>query len=290
MTFTGCGWPSMVPAPKTIPSPAVWSHRAMPLRASLLAFCLLVASFAQAVDFRIETKVFLADEEVPVSQNTTLFESGVIYDFAESPSRVAIFHQGAGDQGGRFLLLAPALNLKTEVDTARVDAALDKLGQWALRQENPLLRFAANPQFEEKWNEESGELALTGPAMEYKLLTTPLEQPNASRALANYWNWYAKLNCLLSPSLPPHARLEVNKQLVTRKLLPLEVNLTLSKDESTRLRAEHDYTWRLSKEDRDRIRLVGNQLDMFDEVSNEEFHAAEQQAARAAAKPGRRRR
>jgi hypothetical protein len=256
----------------------------MSFRALSVALSLIVASLCPAADFRIETKVFSGEEEVPVSQNTTLFNEGVIYDFAESPPRVAIFHQGAGGVGGRFLLLAPNLNLKTEVDTARVDGALEKLGQWAIRQENPLLRFAASPQFEEAWDEETGELLLSGPNMKYTLSTTPLDDPASLRDLANYWNWYAKLNCLLSPSIPPQARLEVNKVLVSRKVLPHEVTLTLSKEEGTQLRAEHVYVWRLSKEDRDRIRLVGDQLDMFDDVSNEEFQAAEREAARVAAK------
>lgn len=259
----------------------------MSTRIAAAVLGLVLSSPALAVDFRIETKVFLGDEEVPVSQNTTLFEKGVIYDFAENPSRVAVFYHGAQGEAGRFLLLSPTLSLRTEVDTARVDAALDKLGQWATRQQNPLLRFAANPKFEETYDEESGELTLTSPQIAYKLLTVPLEDAAAKGDLQNYWNWYAKLNCLLSPSIPPHARLEVNRVLASRQLLPQEVTLTLAGDESTRLRAEHEYLWRLSKEDRDRIRLVGDQLTLFDEVSNEEFHNAERAAVGAAARPKR---
>ena len=38
-----------------------------------------------AEDFRIETAVYVADEEQPVSKNVTLFEAGVVYDFLEQP-------------------------------------------------------------------------------------------------------------------------------------------------------------------------------------------------------------
>lgn len=252
----------------------------------LVAFatCLLLASCTFAADFRIETKVYMGDDDRPKSENTTLFHNGVIYDFAEGPSRIAIFRHGADGQPGRFVLLLPQLSLRTEINAQRVDAALDKLGQWAMRQRDPLLRFAANPSFEEKFDEATGKLQLTGSMMTYELATSPLNQPEAMGDLENYLNWYAKLNCLLSPSIPPHARLEVNQALIKRGRLATEVTLTLGGDRSTRLRAEHVHIWRLSKEDRDRIRLVGDQLSLFTEVTNEEFQQAEHQAAKVTSK------
>ena len=219
-----------------------------------------------------------------MSENTTLFHNGVIYDFAEAPSRVAIFRHGNEDRSGRFLLVAPKLSLRTEVNAERIDAALGKLGQWATRQRDSLLRFAANPDFTESYDEATGKLLMTGSAMTYELSTTPLEVPEARGEIENYLNWYAKLNCLLAPSMPPHARLEVNKALTKRQLLPIEVTLTINRNRSAQLRAEHVYVWRLSKEDRERIDLVGDQLTLFREVSNEEFQAAEHQAAKAATK------
>ncbi len=256
----------------------------MLIRSLVLTTCLLFAGSALAVDFRIETKVFIGEEVLPVSENTTLFLNGVIYDFAESPSRVAVFRHGVGGESGRFLLLAPKTSLRTEINAERVDAALAKLGQWAIRQRNPLLRFAANPQFTETYDEATGTLSLASATMTYKLATSPLDHPDAKVDLDNYLNWYAKLNCLLAPSMPPQARLEVNKVLARRNLLPSEVTLTLGGDKETRLRAEHTYVWRLSKEDRERIQLVGDQLALFREVTNEEFQAAEHEAAKVAAK------
>lgn len=245
----------------------------------LLAGVLLGGSSVFAADFRIETKVFMADELVPLSQNTTLFHQGVIYDFAESPKRVAIFRHAGPATGGQFLLLDPQRNLRTEIPTSRIDTALNKLQTWASQQRHPLLKFAAQPEFEELYDEETGLLTLTATQMTYSVATTPIEDPAATRDLQNYLDWYAKLNCLLSPSMPPMPRLELNKSLARRKLAPTEVTLVLAGDTENKLRAEHLITWRLSKDDRARIALVADQLIEFQEVSNEVFQAGGEQTA-----------
>jgi len=224
-----------------------------------------------AAQFRIETKVYAGDDEVPVSQNTTLFQSGVVYDFAESPKRVAILRQPRGDEPGRFVLIDPVRHVKTELTTDRIDAAIGKLRSWAERQPDPLLRFAANPTFEESFDEETGVLVLDSRAMQYRLATQPIQEANLWRDLRNYFDGYAKLNCILSSSMPPTPRLQVNQVLEGHNVIPVEVTLTLSGDEDTTLRAEHLFTWRLSKDDRARIALVGEQLVSFQDVSNSEF-------------------
>ncbi|MGI9455286.1 MAG: hypothetical protein ACR2NU_01925 [Aeoliella sp.] len=232
---------------------------------------LLFTSTAWATDFRIETKVFANEEEIPISQNTTLFQAGVVYDFLESPRRVAIFRHERGDEPGLFLLIDPERRLKTEMTTDRIDAAIDKLTTWAAEQKNPLLRFAAEPQLEETFDKESGVLTLTGSRMSYRLSTTPTGQREVWDDLSAYFNEYAKLNCLLSSAMPPLPRLEVNKALARHRIVPVEVNLSLADPEQTSLRAEHLFTWRLSKDDRAQIAMVGEQLVNFRDVSNAEF-------------------
>ncbi len=238
----------------------------------LLVFSLLLSmSSASATDFRIETTVFAGEEETPISQNTTLFQSGVVYDFLESPRRVAIFRHQRGDEPGEFLLIDPERRVKTVVTTDRIDVVIDKLREWAGQQKNPLLRFAAAPQFEEAFDQESGELTLTGSQMTYRLVTIAVAEREVAGELRSYFDSYAKLNCLLSSGMPPLPRLAVNQALAKHHVAPVEVHLSLDNPEKTTLRAEHLFTWRLSKDDRARIAMVGEQLVNFRDVENAEF-------------------
>ncbi len=232
---------------------------------------LLLGPTAVAVDFRIETKVYAGDEELPVTQNTTLFQNGVVYDFLEVSKRVAIFRHRQEGQPGQFLLIDPVRSVKTTVTTDRIDTAIDKLRSWSRTQRNPLLTFAADPSFDEKFDAESGSLTLESQQMTYRLATLAVEHSDVWRDLRNYFDGYAKLNCILSSSMPPTPRLVVNAALEKHNVVPVEVNLSLEGDENPQLRAEHLYTWRLSKDDRARIALVGEQLVSFREVSNAEF-------------------
>lgn len=242
--------------------------------------CLSVAGLAAAADFRIETTVYTGDEELPLSQNTTLVQSGVVYDFLETTQRVAIFRRGVGDEPGKFLLIDPKRNVKTEITTDLIDSAIEKLGSWALQQRNPLLQFAGAPQFEETFDEETGKLVLASDQMTYTLATIEVERSEAWRDLRNYLDEYAKLNCILSSSMPPLPRLKVNQALEAHNVAPVEVNLSIQGDQQTNLRAEHLFTWRLSKDDRARIALVGEQLVNFRSVSNAEFRDTQATASK----------
>ncbi|QDU57729.1 hypothetical protein [Aeoliella mucimassa] len=244
----------------------------------LMAWMLIVllTPAALAVDFRIETKVYSGDEEVPVSQNTTLFQNGVVYDFVETTSRVSIYRHGMNDQPGRFVLLDPNLSIKTELSTDRMDVAIEKLRGWARLQQHPLLVFSADPNFAESFDTETGELSLVHPQMTYKAATKPVNRSEAWTDLRNYFDAYAKLNCMLGSPTPPTPRLALNKSLENHNVYPTEVTLSiagnsLTGEGDTELRAEHTFTWRLSKDDRARITLVDEQLVSFRSVSNAEF-------------------
>lgn len=239
----------------------------------LAALTLLIACspLASAIDFRIETKLFVGDEELPIVENTTLFQNGVIYDFVENTGRVAIFHDAHGEHAARFVLMDPSRSVKTEVELARMDSAIEKLRKAARQSKNELDNFSAEPNFSELYNEESGVLTLESEPMTYRMGTVPVDHEEAWGDLRNYFDGYAKLNCILAFARPPMPRLEVNNALRKYNVVPVQVNLSISGDEAAELRAEHFFTWRLSKDDRARIALVGEQLVSFNDVSNAEF-------------------
>ena len=83
-------------------------------------------------------------------------------------------------------------------------------------------------------------------------------------------DWYTRLNALLSAGPPPEPRLQVNAALARYQIVPVKVELARS-GENKPLRAEHEFTWRLSKDDQERIDDACASLAAYRPVENEEF-------------------
>jgi len=246
--------------------------RSVTILAALLvaSCCYAFPRFALAAGFRIETKIFIGDEEEPVSETTTLFLGGVVYDFLAEPEQVAMFRRPGGGKTGRFILLDPVRRLRTELSTDQLAGAMDKLSTWAARQKDPVLQFAANPTFDESFDEQSGKLILASHEESYQIETAPAHQPEALAEYREFLDWYARLNTLLVAGPPPGPRLEVNAALARYQIIPVRVELTRAGDKQP-LRAEHEFTWRLSKDDRRRIDDACASLAAYRPVEAEEF-------------------
>lgn len=248
---------------------------------------LLVVSFlamtfgmvASAEEFRIETRVFAGDASEPASESVTLFQEDVVYDFLEGSSQVAIFRRPQGDAPGRFILLDREREIRTEITTDRIATVMTKLRKWASQQDDAYLKFAADPKFNENFNETTGELVLESPVQSYRLTTSPIEKSSAQTQLQDFLNWYTQLNALIHGGPPPFPRLAVNAALARHASVPLEVQLTTSGDKQN-LRSEHLIAWRISKQDRERIDQAVNDMADFEQVSNAEFHKVEKTAAK----------
>ena len=228
------------------------------------------ANSAFAEGFRIETKVFVAEQKEVVSETTTLFLDGVVYDFLKKPQQTAIFRKPGGGKPGQFTLLNEQRSILTKVSTEKVDGAMTKLKAWAGRQRHPFLQFAANPEFDETFDDDTGKLVLASHLENYTVDTMPAEHPDAMVEYREFLDSYTQLNTLLSAgNLPPEPRLRLNAVLARRKVVPLKVELARSGEEP--LRAEHAFTWRLSQDDHKRIDEVRGNLSKYTEVSNEQF-------------------
>src|SRR5438046_252777 len=123
------------------------------LRAAVLMLSLIVCGMraARAEEFRIESKVFTAKEEAPVSESLTLFDDGRVYDFLSLPSEITLFDLSRG----RIVLMDPDRKLRTELTTDELNTFIEQLRTRAARQTDRLLKFAADPKFEES-RESSG--------------------------------------------------------------------------------------------------------------------------------------
>ena len=234
---------------------------------SLFAF---VTTVAVAEDFRIETKVYVGDEEEPVSKSTTLFQGGIVYDFLATPEQIAVFRKPGGGQSGRFILLDVERRVRTELSTDQLAGAMNKLRNWAARQRDPFLKFAANPQFEESFDRETGQLLLASHEESYTIKTESSDARTAMAEYREFLDWYARLNTLIHAGPPPEPRLQVNAALARYQVVPVKVELARA-GEKEKLRAEHEFAWLLSKKDLGKIDDARAAIVAYRQVDNEQF-------------------
>ena len=239
---------------------------------------------AKTTDFRIDTKVYVGDEQQPNNSITTLFRGGVVYDFMTSPERVAIYDP----QRRRFILLDPEHRTKVEIGEQQLTRYAAHIREWAARQDDALLKFLSDPKFEESFDKASGELKLAAKLYSYSVST---EQPTEAAALDEYrrfTDWYARLNSATNPgAMPPTGRLELNRALSKHQVMPKSVQLTVRRPgvrggRPMTIRTVHRTIWNLASSDLARIEKANDQLAAFTAVPLKDFVAAADQDRRPA--------
>jgi hypothetical protein len=79
---------------------------------------------------------------------------------------------------------------------------------------------------------------------------------------------------MLHASPPPGPRLALNAALAKHKVVPVEIRRTIAGDEKNVVRAVHEFSWRLSKDDRARLDEAQKKLASYQKVENSDFIAA----------------
>jgi hypothetical protein len=222
-----------------------------------------------AESFRIETKIYIGDEKEAVSKSTTLFHDGIVYDFLENPQQTAVFRKPTGDKPARFILLNDQRQIQTDVSTEKLADAMKDLRTWASQQRDPFLQFAANPQFDETYDRDTGKLELVSYLQTYTVETNQTQRQDALGPYREFLDWYTQLNTLLVTKTPPDPRLKLNEALARHKAVPTKVELKRKGQDP--VRAEHDFTWRLSQQDIQRIEGVRESLTTYRAAGNKEF-------------------
>lgn len=237
---------------------------------------------AVADDFRIQTKVFKSDPTAKkgqppkqVSETTTIFRAGLVYDFLTVPGQVeeiTIFDYPRS----RFILLDPTRRVKTIVKTDEIKGFTQQMQLRARQHKEPLLNFLADPKFEPLSNPTSEKFGLTSVWMNYDVETMAAKNAYVAQQYADFADWYAQINAMINPAaLPPFARLAVNDELKQRRQLPVQVRLTLFPQEAEKkqvtLRADHNVQWRLIDSDLRRVDDAGEYMAAFPEVSLDDY-------------------
>ncbi len=225
-------------------------------------------------EFRIETEVYVGEEEAAASRTVTLFENSAVYDFLDGPEQIVIYRTGGEGRAAQFILLEPELQRRTDVDVQRVAKLMEKLNRWAAEHKDPLLRFAAAPKFDEVFNEESGSLTLTSPQWTYRVATIEAADNAVLERYREFTDRFAELSSMMHNSPPPGPRLALNAALVKHGVVPVEIQRTTGGEDKNAVRATHLFSWRLSREDRTRLDEAQAFLANFQKVDNEKFIAA----------------
>lgn len=232
------------------------------------------ARFGAAQEFRIETYVYIGDAEEATSHTVTLFEKSAVYEFVDNPEQVIVYRQTSPEHPAQFILLDAATERRTDVDVERVAKLMEKLSGWAAEQEDPLLKFSANPKFSETFDAETGSLTLANSEWTYRVATVAATDSAALERYRQFTDCYAELTSMLYSSPPPGPRLALNAALEKHGVVPVEIRRTIGGDEKNLVRAVHFFMWRLSRDDRARLDEAQKQLANYKKVENEAFIAA----------------
>lgn len=240
----------------------------------------LFGAAVQAEDFRLHTKVYQEDEPEPVSQNTTLFRGGLVYDFLGDPLEVTIFDRPHGDRPGRFILLDSRRQIQTEVALADVQQFMQRVSGWAAGHDDALYNSLVRPEFKQERLKDDDGWQFTGTWMTYEVKCAPAPSETMFQQYDEFSDWFVRLNTMLTiRTRPPFglARMAVNTSLRTRKEIPEEVTLTVTTNRLLRkqvtYRTEHQLTTLFPSSELAMISDVEKYRVKFKQVTLEEYLA-----------------
>lgn len=208
-----------------------------------------------------------AGRKVVVARSLTLFHAGKVYDYIDSLREVTIYFPNER----RFTVLELAAGTTAEVSQDEVrryvslaeEQAAGEVAQPSSsvpQRSVEWLKFQLEPKFDARVEAAAGRLWLTSPCFRYEVEGFKPPESAVAEAYLKYADAIAELNAVLHPSLLPGPRLELNQELRSRGLLPKSVRRTVTVDRVTDLRAEHQWSWRLSEFDRQQIQFWEEQL------------------------------
>jgi hypothetical protein len=234
------------------------------------------ANPASAADFRVNNQVFPGGQKEPSSQSITIFHDGVVYDSMKSPAEMVIFEKAAG----RFVLMNPANQTRTELTATDITAFVNQLQPLAAKNPDPVVKFLADPKFQERFDDSTGELTLTSQLVSYRLVLSMGENAAAADQYREFSDWYARLNTLLTPgSRPPFGRLAVNEAVAKRKAIASQVILAVASGKAsgrpTTIRTTHQVVRQLTQADLDYVAKIRKSMADYKLVSFEKYRKSE---------------
>ncbi|MCB9936848.1 MAG: hypothetical protein H6823_01265 [Planctomycetaceae bacterium] len=222
-----------------------------------------------AQDFRVDTDVYLGNEEETYSEHLTLFRGTVVYDFAvKGPDEITILNL----QTGEISLLDVKRKIRADLTTKELlefSARIKAIG--TTNQAEDLVA----PKFDVTFDETQGLLELSSRKISYRANGIKPSDPTVAERYREFTDWYARLNSMRPPNPPHFGRLELNSELASRGLLPQDIERTVTHgglfSKPQKARSHHVVGTAISGSDRRRIDEAGGYLVSFAKVSPAEY-------------------
>ncbi len=234
----------------------------------LCSFFVAAISVSDAADFSVVTRIFRADDQQPIVENTTIFYEDKVYDFPATGDQITCFERAEN----QFVVFDTANRTWTRIPTDQLLQYTAWLKEKSSESDNPLLRFCGAPKFEVRSENEGTRWFFEHPLLQYQVDGVSLEDSQIGMQYRVFGDWYARLNTMLRPqSLPPFPRLLVNQKMVQQNLIPREVTLRIGpspyigKSELI-VRSVHRLQNGLSEKDRERLLWLNGCREKFSEV------------------------
>jgi hypothetical protein len=257
----------------------MWRFTTVWLALPLAAVCFGAEAAAadRSCTMRVESELFADDASEPVARSLTLFANGVAWDFLELPAEAGgpgteadaqanespalrlaeiVLHDPARQ---RVVVIDPRRDVKTQVETLRLERLSVSLARWARGSDDRLVRWAGGPDFDAGLKEKEDALELVGPRVRYAVAYHAAPSPAAAAVYREFADTAILLKALLHPGgLPPFPRLALNRRLENAAAIPAEVTLEIDPKlsllpGSSRLRCVHRLHPRLLAADGKRI-------------------------------------
>lgn len=231
-----------------------------------------------AQDFRVDTDVYLGDEEETFSEHLTLFRGSVVYDFAVKGSEeITIFNL----QNGEITLLDVKRKTRAVLTTAELLEFSARIKAIGTSNEGADL---VAPKFEVKFDDDQKSLELISQKITYRATGMAPSEASIATRYREFTDWYARLNSMRPPNPPHFGRLELNRELADRGLLPKTIERTIDLgrlfSKPQQARSQHVVHMAISGTDRRRIDEAGGYLVSFAEVSPADYMQLAKVAAR----------
>jgi len=235
---------------------------------------------------RVESEVYVNDETEPVTRSLTLFCNGIVWDFLEAPAGKDRAGPGAGPAEivlhdpvrERVVVIDPGRNVKTQVDSIRLERLGVSLASWARKADDRLIRWAGGPDFGDGFKEEQARLELVGPRARYEVEFAAAPSPEAAQGYRRFADTAILLKALLHPGgIPPFPRLAINRRVSSAGGIPTLVTLEIDpkmamlSGRPDRLRSVHRVHPRLLAGDFDRIEEAEARVAIADAVDLAQF-------------------
>ncbi len=264
----------------------------------------LPAADADPRTFRVETEVFDDDDaKKPVARSLTLFRDGVAWDFLEAvPKKKGeqaavepvefVLHDPARE---RIILVDPSRNVRTQIDSLRLERLRASLAAWARKSDDAVLRWAGSPDFSGGMTEESGKVVLVGPRVRYAVDYDEAAEEGAAEEYRKFADAAVLVKALVHPGgLPPFPRIAINRRVAAARGIPSSVRLEVEPrlgrlaGRGTVLRSEHRIVPSWVAADHKRVASAEERIALAEEVDLTTYAGKPIPGADAAAESSRR--